>query len=160
MNDLTSYQVGDEETAGGMEGMLNFPSGASLEPGGVIVIAKQAAVFSTTYGTAPDFEIVDSDPSVPNLIPNAAWGLGEFNLDIFDDEVLILGPALEWVDLVPWGDSPLAFNPILSSPPNGYSIERCPADQDTDSAADWHHQPAPGPGIVCSQLFLDRLLQR
>jgi hypothetical protein len=158
--DLTGYQVGDEETDGQVEGMLNFPSGASLEPGAVIVIAKQAVVFSTTYGTAPDFEIVESDPNIPNLTPNAGWGLGEFNLDLYGDEVLILGPALEWVDLVSWGDSPLAFDPVIPGPPNGYSLERCPADQDTDLAADWQNQPAPNPGIICSPLFLDRILKR
>ncbi len=148
--DLTGYQVGDEETFGQIEGMLYFPDGTSLGPGEVIVIARHSAVFSTTYGTAPDFEIVDSDPLVPNLIPNATWGQGEFNLDIFGDEVLILGPALEWVDFVSWGDSVFAFDPFLPGPPSGDSLERCPTDQDTDSAADWHNQSVPGPGRLCS----------
>ncbi|MCL4560936.1 MAG: lamin tail domain-containing protein [Chloroflexi bacterium] len=148
---LTGYQVGDEETSGQMEGMLYFPAGTSLSPSAVIVIARQADVFSTTYGTAPDFEIVDSDPNVPNLIPDAAWGAGEFNLDLYGDEVLILGPELELVDLVSWGDSVFAFNPLLPGPPGGSSLERCPADQDTDSAADWRAQAVPGPGILCSQ---------
>jgi hypothetical protein len=151
---LTGYQVGDEETYGQREGMYYFPSGTSLGPGAAIVIARQAAVFSSTYGTAPDFEIMDSDPVVPNLTPNAAWGLGEFDLDIY--EVLILGPALEWVDLVSWGDSPFAFDPLLPGPPDGYSLERCPADQDTDSAADWHNQSTPSPGSLCSPPSLTR----
>jgi Lamin Tail Domain len=147
--DLTGYQVGDEETYGQMEGLFYFPDGTSLGPGEVIVIAKNSAIFSTTYGTAPDFEIIDSDPSVPNLIPNYSWGQGEFNLDLYGDEVLILGPTLEWVDLVTWGDSTFAFDPLLQGPPVGNSLERCPATQDTDSAADWHNQPVPEPGVLC-----------
>jgi hypothetical protein len=149
--DLTGYQVGDEETSGQMEGMLYFPAGTSLGPSAAIVIARQADVFSTTYGTSPDFEIVDSDPHVPDLTPNTAWGAGEFNLDLYGDEVLILEPDLECVDLVSWGDSDLAFDPVLPGPPNGYSLERCPADQDTDSADDWRTQSVPNPGSLCSQ---------
>jgi Lamin Tail Domain len=147
--DLTGYQVGDEETPGQMEAMFYFPAGTRLKPGATIVIAKQAAVFSTTSGTVPDFEIVDSDPNVPDLIPNLTWGQGNFNLDPSDDEVLILGPDLEWVDLVSWGFSPLGFDPLLPGPPQGYSLERCPSGQDTDSAADWRNQPEPGPGYLC-----------
>jgi hypothetical protein len=147
--DLSNYQVGDAEYPGGREAMFYFPSGAPLEPGAVIVIARQASVFSTTFGALPDFEMVDSDPNVTDLIPNLAWGQNDFNLDPSNDELLILGPEEEWVDLVAWGISPLGFDPILPGPPQGNSLERCPAAQDTDSAADWRHQPAPNPGSLC-----------
>jgi hypothetical protein len=147
--DLTGYQVGDEEAPGGFEAMFYFPPGTSLMPGATIIIAKQAAVFSTTLGTLPDFEIVDSDLTVPDLIPNLTWGQGEFNLDPSNDEVLILGTELEWVDLVSWGNSPLGFDPVLPGPPDGNSLERCPSSQDTDSALDWRNQPQPNPGQLC-----------
>jgi hypothetical protein len=147
--DLTGYQVGDEEAAGGREAMFYFPPGTSLNPGETIVIAKQAAVFSATFGVAPDFEIVNTDLNVPDLIPNLVWGQGEFNLFPSNDEVLILGIELDWVDLVSWGNSPFGFDPILLAPPDGNSLERCPTAQDTDSAADWHYQPQPNPGQLC-----------
>jgi hypothetical protein len=148
--DLTGYQVGDEETAGQMEGMFYLPAGLSLKPGAVILIANQANVFSSTYGKLPDFEIMDSDPNVPDLAPNTTWGTRQFELDTNGDEVLILGPGLDISDLLSWGDSPFAFVPLLPGPPAGHSLERCPADQDTDSAADWRDQPAPDPGNLCS----------
>jgi hypothetical protein len=148
--DLTGYQVGDEETYGGIESMFYFPQGTILMPGGWIVIANQATVFTSTFGTLPDFEIINSDPNVPDLISNTAWGHGSFDLDDSGDEVLVLNPYLEFVDLVTWEDSPFAFQPFLPSPPTGNSLERCPVDQDNDSAADWHNQPAPNPGTLCS----------
>lgn len=147
--DLTGYQVGDEETAGGIEAMFYFPVGTNLDPGGRIVIARQAAVYSTTYGIAPDFEIINTDLNVPDLILNLAWSLGEFNLTPSKDELLIMGTELEWVDFVAWGDSSLGFDPALLAPTDGYSLERCPSAQDTDSAADWRVQPDPSPGELC-----------
>lgn len=147
--DLTGYQVGDEETAGEREAMFYFPVGTSLNPGDRIVIARQATVFSTTYGTAPDFEIINTDLNVPDLILNLAWSLGEFDLNPSKDELLIMGPDLEWVDFVAWGDSSLGFDPALLAPPEGNSLERCPSSQDTDSAADWRVQPEPSPGELC-----------
>lgn len=146
--DLTGYQVGDAAVYDDRESMFYFPEGTSLEPDAGIVIAVQAAVFTSTVGTIPDFEIVDSDPDVPDLI--AAGEQKTLILDPLGDEVVILNPDLEFVDLVTWGDSPFAFQPVLPSPPTGNSLERCPVDQDSDSAADWHNQPAPNPGILCS----------
>jgi hypothetical protein len=148
--DLTGYQVGDEETAGQTESMFYFPAGASLEAGEVILVAKRADVFSSTYGALPDFEIIDTDPNVPDLMPNVNWGSGDFCLYLGGDEVLILGPGMQIIDLVSWGQSPLAFDPLLPSPPEGYSLERCPTDQDTGSAVDWRPQPLPNPGSLCS----------
>jgi hypothetical protein len=147
--DLSGYQVGDEETPGEVEAMYYFPPGTSLNSQDTIVIAVQAAVFSTTYGAAPDFELVDSDPNVPDMILNLAWAQDGFVLDPLEDELLILGAEQEWVDLVAWGNSKFAFDPLLPGPPKGYSLERCPSAQDTDSAADWRNNPDPSPGFLC-----------
>jgi hypothetical protein len=50
---LSTYKLGDEETRGQGEGMLVFPSGASLAPGQVIVIANKAANFITVLVFTP-----------------------------------------------------------------------------------------------------------
>jgi hypothetical protein len=65
--DLSSFKIGDEETSGGNEGMYKFPEGTRIVSGGVIVIAVHASSFQARYGLDPDFEVVDSDPAIPNL---------------------------------------------------------------------------------------------
>ncbi len=63
------------------------------------------------------------------------------------DVVRIRGPTGELVDAVSFGSSLAAFDPSVPVGPPGTSIERLPADIDTDTADDWWIQPAPSPGI-------------
>jgi hypothetical protein len=146
--DLAGYQVGDEETEGGGEGMLKFPPGAVVDPGGAIVVANQADVFLLVYGFAPDYEITDSDPTVPDMIKNSVWASGSINLANDGDEVLVLDRVGGLVDAVCWGDSTYAFEPAVSVVAEGHSIERFPPDLDTDRALDWREQPNPNPSGV------------
>jgi len=67
--DLSDYKVGDEEEQGGTEGMQQFPVGASINPGQVIVIANKATAFFGVWGFNPDYEMVASDEAVPDMIP-------------------------------------------------------------------------------------------
>jgi Lamin Tail Domain len=64
---LAAYKLGDEETRGQGEGMLQFPAGYSLAPGQVIVVANKAASFHIAYGFYPDFEMNASSPMVPDM---------------------------------------------------------------------------------------------
>ncbi len=147
---LVDYKVGDEEARGGNEGMLQFPGGTILSPGQAVVIANQALTFSLTYGFPPDFEMVESDEQVPNMIRYRSWASGLVNLanDSPHDEVLLLGPGDVLVDALSWGVSAWAFNPPLLDVPEGFSVERYPANYDTDSAPDWRPQGSPDPGGV------------
>lgn len=65
---LECLMVGDEETKGGGEGMYAFPLGSTSIPGGIIVIANRADDFASTYGFNPDFELIDSDPAIPDMV--------------------------------------------------------------------------------------------
>lgn len=146
--DLTQFKIGDEETQGGGEGMLQFPSGASNGPGKVIVIANQATVFWAIYGSYPDYEMIDTHPDVPVMFAYLHWADGLVNLGNAGDEVLILDLQDSIVDAVSWGNSDFAFDPPVPSVMPGHSIERFPADVDTDTNADWVDQPSPNPGAV------------
>ena len=148
---LTNYKVGDEETSGGTEGMLGFPSGASIAPGQVIVIANKATAFSAAYGFNPDYEMLESDPAVPNMV-NTAWASGSVALQNDSDEVLLLDPSDSAVDALSWGSSTFAFDPPAPDVAEGHSLERRPAGADTDTAGDWMDQSTPVPGNVVLNL--------
>lgn len=144
--DLAGFKIGDEETAGGSEGMAAFPVGSAIAGGGVLVIANDAAAFSAAYGWPPDFELAGADPNVPDMVEYGAWSGGSISLSNSGDELLLLDAGDLLVDAVSWAGSTWAFNPSVPGVAAGHSIDRSPAGQDTDSAADWIDQPAPNPG--------------
>lgn len=146
--DLSNYKVGDEETSGGGEGMMQFPSGASIGAGGVAVIANDATAFAATYGFNPDYEMSSTDPNVPDMLSYSAWASGSVYLSNGGDDVLILDGSDVIVDAVSWGSSTFAFDPSAPDVSEGHSLERDPADNDTDSASDWVDQSVPAPGSV------------
>ena len=145
---LSCFQVGDEETTGGREGMLRFPSGFILSPGGVMVVAFSAEYFYANYGFYPDFEYGSSLPDVPDMIKNLDYATGSLDLNNDGDEVLLLDVESMIVDAVSWGSSTYAFVPSVIKVSNGSSIERRPVYSDTDSALDWSEQAFPNPGDV------------
>ncbi len=146
---LAGFKIGDEEAAGGSEGMMAFPAGAQIDAGQVMVIANRASVFVAVYGFKPDFELNETDASVPNLIHYDAWASGSISLVNGGDEVLLLDGTDQVVDGVAYGDSPYAhFQPPVSAPAAGSSIERYPPAVDTDAAGDWRIQASPAPGQV------------
>jgi hypothetical protein len=128
--------------------MLQFPYGTNIGPGEVIVIANKATAFLSLYGFLPDFEMLDSHSSVPVMIPYLIWADGQVHLGNMGDEVLILDDQDNVVDAVSWGFSDFAFNPPVPNVEPGHSIERFPANIDTNSNEDWIDQPLPNPGTV------------
>ncbi|MBU0510094.1 MAG: lamin tail domain-containing protein, partial [Chloroflexi bacterium] len=145
---LSSYKLGDEEYLGYDEGMLQFPPGAVLDPGGVIVVANQAAVFRSSYGFPPDFEMRDSDPAIPDMLPYYAWSTGsKVELVNSGDELLLLDGEDTIIDALSWGNSTWeqAFDPPPPIAGDGQSLERSPAYKDSDSASDWGVAETPGP---------------
>ncbi len=145
--DLSDIKVGDEETAGGGEGMRRFPDGAQIEPGQAIVIAQTAAGFRELYGRSPDYEIIDTDTAVPDMRGFPLWAGGDLALGNDGDELLLLD-GITIIDQLSYGDSHEAFSPPVPGVETGQSIARIPADCDTDSAADWQMQSTPSPGQI------------
>ncbi len=145
---LAGLEVGDEETPGGGEGMYIFPPGALAPPSQAIVVAVQGAVFSDTWGFAPDFELSESLPNVPNLEKDSSRAGGSLNLSNSGDEVILLGWDGAVLDALSWGNSAFAFDPPAPAPAAGISLERYPPAADTDTAGDWRLQDLPDPGEV------------
>jgi hypothetical protein len=147
--DLSDYKLGDEEHRGGAEAMLRFPIGSWIGPGQVVVVAGEASYFHENFHFLPDYEIADSMLEVPNLLPYLAWSGGSFDLHTASDEVLLLDPFDAVADAVAFGSSLYpGCQPPVPDVAIGHSIERRPANQDTDSNADWIEQAYPNPGSV------------
>ena len=60
--------------------------------------------------------------------------------------MLLLDRDNHILDAVSWGSSNWAFDPPVPAVADNHSIERYPANQDTNSAIDWRDQPMPAPG--------------
>ncbi len=148
--DLSKFKIGDEESRGGGEGMMRFPDGSSLGSGKTIVIAQSSTGFESLFTRQSDYEIRDSTPSVPDLLPYRTWASGDIRLANDGDEILILDEVNAAVDVVAYGDSMFSVLGVFTGPSvagvhTGQSIERVPADCDTDTASDWQPNRAPSP---------------
>lgn len=145
---LEDLRIGDEETRGAGEGMYRFPAGDCIPPGETGLIAVRSDVFQAVYGFLPDYEIIDSNPLVPDLTKDPDWASGSLSLSNSGDEVLLIGLDGELLDSLSWGSSQWAFSPAIPAPGQGFSLERYPGEQDSDRASDWRHQAAPSPGEI------------
>ena len=65
---LGSHKIGDSETRGDPEGMYRFPAGSIIKPGQVVVIANQGLLFSQVHGFQPDYELLDSDQTILDMV--------------------------------------------------------------------------------------------
>ncbi|WP_420644661.1 lamin tail domain-containing protein [Candidatus Leptofilum sp.] len=146
--DLSDIKVGDEEQSSGGEGMRRFPEGTLLEPEQAVVVAQTAVGFRFLYGINPDFELTDSDPNVPNMRNYLLWATGDLALANDGDEVVLLNENNFIIDSVNYGDQMTFFAPAVTAVFEGQSIERNPANCDTDTATDWQPQQTPTPGTV------------
>jgi len=153
---LTGLKIGDEETAGGREGMYHLPAGRALDPDQCLVVAKNAAGFAGRFGFYPDFELVVTGPGyldtpiVPQLVPYTAWGSGNWALADDGDEVVILGPGDRRLDGVAYGSGDYSAAGVAGdkvNAPRPHSLQRMwPTDTDL-MPADFARQ-TPSPGMV------------
>lgn len=142
---LSGYKIGDEETEGGSEGMFQFPEKTVILATGKVTIANKALAFFSRWDKNPDFELVETDPNVPNLTKYTSWANGSVSLSNTGDEVLLLDKDNLFVDIANWGSSVFQPNPHPGVP-EGHSLERYPADKDTDDCSqDFIEQNNPNP---------------
>jgi glycerophosphoryl diester phosphodiesterase len=146
--DLSGYKLGDAAYPQGEEGMFLFPDGTILPSRGVLLVANRGDIFETAYHFFPNFEFRAGSSAVPEMLKYAAWSSGYVELANSGDEVLLLGPTDLYLDAVSWGGSDFAFSPPVELVEAGHSLERKPANQDTDTAGDWKERPSPLPGLV------------
>ncbi len=147
--DLSNWSLGDAVNVDDFEDVRRFPPGAIIQPESTLVVAITAAAFQAAFGALPDFEIIDSDPAVPELIDDLAWGdpAALFQLGNEGDEVLLRDAAGIVVDVVSYGSGayPGLVSCNLLTPPN-QSLERLPYWLDTnDCPHDFREWPFPSP---------------
>ena len=146
--DLSAHKIGDEEEQGKGEGMYQFPPEVSIGPSDVVVIALKATGFYALYGSNPDYEVTDTDPSVPDMIKYSTWATGKIALSNNGDEVLLLDDSDTIVDAMSYGNKTTFFDPPCPDVSTGHSLERSPISVDTDTAEDWIDREFPSPGEV------------
>jgi hypothetical protein len=108
-----------------------------------------AAGFQEDYpARRPDFEIVDTDPTVPDLPNYAPWGTWDWGLSNTGDEVLLLDADDTVIDALAYGDGQVPG--VVSHPGGiafGHSLERYSIWLDTDDCSvDFRDWPFPSPG--------------
>jgi uncharacterized repeat protein (TIGR01451 family) len=147
---LAGWMLGDAVDPADSEGMYLFPADTLLAPHQTLLVAPRGVQFFEEYGFYPDFELVETDPDVPNLANHPDWGGGYLALANDGDELLLLNSSAHLVDGIVWGGGELAG--VLPHPGvelDGHSLERYPPWRDGDYCQrDFQDQPVPNPGVV------------
>jgi hypothetical protein len=141
---IGGYLIGDAVQRDDYEGMYRFPPNAQIPAHSVVVVAVSSA-----NTPEADFEIVDDDPTVPNLIAVADWGENVWILANGGDELLLLDPQHQPIDVVTWGTG--TYPGVTPHPGVAYphSLERYPPNRDSDNCAvDFRERAAPDPGKI------------
>ncbi len=150
--DLSGYRLGDAAARNDYEGMFVFPAGASLPSRETLVVAVQGTAFREVNGFDPDFELVESDPAIPNLSDDPNWGEQPDYISLGNggDEVLLLDPGYAVVDVLAYGTGSYPGVVSYAGPLSfGHSLERYPAGLDSDDCnRDFRDQALPSPGEV------------
>jgi uncharacterized repeat protein (TIGR01451 family) len=150
--DLSRFSLADAVDPADFEDLRRFPTGTFLSPGETIVIATAATSFNSEYGADPDFEILNTNPNVPELIDDPLWGDTAALLQLSNegDEVIIRDAADNIIDGIAYGAGHLPGT--VSCPLStltGSSIERLPFWRDTDNCPkDFREWPFPSPGSL------------
>lgn len=147
---LANYSLSDAVNPTDFEDLRRFPPGTTLGPGQVLVVALTATGFEAEFGRLPDFEMVETNTAVANLIDDPAWGDPNafFQLGNSGDEVILRNPQGVIVDAVAYGSGaiPGVIGCDLLPGPN-QSYERFPYDQDRNSCpVDFRPWLFPNPG--------------
>lgn len=147
--DLTGYALGDAVLMTDFEDRRFFPPGTLIEANRPLVVTLSAVAFRAAFGVEPDLEIANSDPLVPDMLDDPAWGDPKaiFQLGNSGDEV-VLWRGSEIIDVVPYGDGGYPGNvrcELLVAPAR--TLERFPYWDDTnDCPHDFRAWPYPSPG--------------
>ncbi len=147
--DLTGYALGDAVLMTDFEDRRFFPPETIIEANRPLVVTLSAVAFRAAFGVQPDLEIVNSDPLVPDMIDDPAWGDPKaiFQLGNSGDEV-VLWQGSEIIEVVTYGDGGYPGNvrcELLVAPAR--TLERFPYWDDTDDCpSDFRGWPFPSPG--------------
>jgi hypothetical protein len=125
---LAGWSIGDAQQPGGGEGIYRLPDDASLAPGELYVIARNATAFRLRFGRQPGAEFEDADPSVPTLARRTELAQGQLALSDSGDEIVLLDPALHLADAVAFGSGAYSVLELTGElrTPMGFAAQRVP----------------------------------
>lgn len=148
--DISGYAIGDAVDPANFEDLRRFPAGTLLPPHAPLVVATTATGFFAQFNQNPDFEILESDTAVPNLIDDLAWGDPATFLQLGNqgDEVILRDTQNQVVDMLVYGSG---MYPGMTAcelvTTQNTSLERYPYWRDTDDCAvDFRPWAFPNPG--------------
>jgi cardiolipin synthase A/B len=150
--DISGYTIGDAVYPDDFEDMRIFPEGTVLQPGATLVIGTAATAFRAMFGFNPDFEILESDATVPTLAKDPDWGHPNAFLQLANhgDEVILRNAAGELIDVVVYGAGyypGVEPCPLVSGPQR--SLERYPYWRHTGHCpTDFREWAFPNPGSL------------
>ncbi len=147
---LDGCKLGDEETPDGPEGRAAFPPGTTLATGDVVVVCGEATTFMPLWDVTPDFELVDTEPSVPQMAGYTPWAAATpWLLNNFGDEVLLLDRWDTVLDALVYGGGVYAGVTAAASPDTDQNLARVPYTADRDSCSlDFVTFSPAGPGAA------------
>lgn len=150
--DLTGYSLGDAVQRDDFEDVRQFPAGTILPPHSTLVVTIRATAFVAEFGVIPDFEILDSDPTIPDMVDDLDWGDPATYLQLGNsgDEVILRLSDNMVIDAVTYGTG---VYPGVSTcdlvVASNRSLERFPYWRDTnDCSADFRLDSAPSPNSL------------
>lgn len=151
---ISHYSLGDAVTPdpNGFEDVRRFPTNTIIQPGDTIVVATAATAFYAIFSFNPDFEIIETDTTIPNLIDDPAWGdpTAFIRLSNTGDEMLFRDSNNVPVDILVYGSGSYpGLTPCPLLPAAEHSYERYPYWRDTDTClTDFRAWPFPNPGSL------------
>lgn len=147
---LSNYTLGDAVNQTDFEDVRRFPAGTILPAQGTLIIARSAVAFQAEFGKWPDFEIEETDATIPNLIDDPTWGDPATILQLGNngDEIILRDPNGQPVDVVTYGNGNYpGVTPCPLVTTFNHSLERFPWWRDTNNC-DFREQSSPTPGIL------------
>lgn len=149
--DISGYSLSDAATPADYADLRRFPAGTILPAHSVLIVTQQAVEFTTQFIIAPNFELLNSDPNIPELVDDPAWGDRStfLRLGNLGDVVFLRDQFDNVVDVLVYGDKIVPGYPtcpatILA----GASLRRNPFNYDTDECLDFEEWGNPTPGQV------------
>lgn len=150
--DISNYSVSDAVDRDDFEDVRRFPEGTQIAPGQTIVVATAATSFFAEYNFQPDFEILDTDEAVPNMIDDPEWGdVSTFlRLGNQGDEVILRDEMDQVIDVLTYGTGSYPNNVSCPAITTAHSsLERLPYWRDSDDCPfDFREWPFPSPGML------------
>ncbi len=127
--EMTDWTISDNMSTDVISPTVTIPVG------GCLVIAASEDFYTSYPGFTGDIVFV-ADGRIGNGLSNSG------------DRLLLKDGEGTVIDQMSYGTDTTAFDPACPDVAAGYSLERSPANVDTDTAEDWIEQESPNPGSV------------